>query len=149
MDNRVIDVVSEGEEGIKMAMRLIWPSALGGEATHYILGRFSARTRYYGEKGGNPIHHVTSLEKSEKGSHTLILLWHEERESIQLPFPLDLDGATQFVSQWLKSADYGREPDHDGDNGKGWRIFTEDWGHVAGHHYAIVGVQPAWAMYGK
>lgn len=37
----------------------------------------------------------------------------------------------------------------DGDYECGWRMFTEDWGHVASFHYSIVAVQPAWAMYGK
>ena len=149
MDNRTLDARSEGEEGIALALKLIWSNAPGGKATHYKIARYTLKTEYYQNEKGKTTHHITDMVESEKGSPTLILFWSDEELALPLPFPLDLDGSIQFVENWLKDVDYGREPDHDGDNGKGWRIFTEAWGHVAGHHYAIVGVQPMWAMYGK
>jgi hypothetical protein len=68
---------------------------------------------------------------------------------IPLPFKLDAAGAADFATRWLAEQDYGREPDHDGDNGKGFRIYNEAWGHVDGEYQAFVAVKPVWAMYGK
>lgn len=149
MDNRTIDVVSEGDHGIALAMQLIWKRAPGGKATHYIIDKYESVTKYYCGDGVKTTHHSTDMVKGPKGVLTLIFLWSAEGDSTPLPFPLDLEGATQFAKHWLEVADYGPQPDHDGDNRKGWRIFTEEWGHVAYYHFAIVGIQPAWAMYGK
>lgn len=69
--------------------------------------------------------------------------------AIKLPFKLDAEGAADFARRWLEEQNYGPEPDHDGDNGKGWRLYNEEWGHVGGWTGSIVAVQPRWAMYGK
>lgn len=69
---------------------------------------------------------------------------------IDLPFPLKGDAIGNYAWEWLTSAaEYGPEPDHDGSNGRGWRVYNEDWGHVAGRWDAFFAVQPVWAMYGK
>lgn len=67
----------------------------------------------------------------------------------RLPFKLDAAGAADFASRWLAEQDYGTQPDHDGGNGKGWRLYNEAWGHVDGEYQAFVAVKPVWAMYGK
>lgn len=146
MDNRTLDVVSEGDKALAMALTLIWPNAAGGKATHYRTATLAEQVTY----SGNPttMHH-SQLVPSPEGKETLILLWSAEREAQPLPYPLDLEGAIQFVKGWLKNASYGQKPGHDGDNGFGFRVFTEQWGHVAGYHYGIAGIQPAWAMYGN
>lgn len=146
-----MQVVSEGNEGIALALRLIWPNAPGGKATHYRIANYTSTTEYYQNKDGQTTGHSEKMvEDQSKGVPTLILFWHEERGNVPLPFPLGLDETIQFVQNWLKVTDMpGRPPDHDGNNGMGWCIFTEGWGHVAGSHYAIVAIQPAWAMYGK
>lgn len=160
MDNRSINVVSEGPEALGIAMELVWDNAVGGKATHYKVANVFHRIRYYArlaadnanvEVNGHQlhVHHWSQDEEAKDGRQTLILLWHEERDSIALPYPLNHVQAATFAADWLEHANYGRQPDHDGDNGRGWRAFTDGWGHVAGHHYAIVGIQPAWAMYGK
>lgn len=151
MDNRQIDVTSEGLESLGKALELIWPSAAGGKATHYIQSKFKEEVSYYQNKKGLTTHHYSKLVEDQKGTDTLILLWSQsgDKRDQKLPFPLKLEDAKSFVSGWLDSLNWGHEPDHDGSNGKGWRVFTEAWGHVAGNHYAIVAVQPAWAMYGK
>lgn len=153
MDNQQIDIVSEGRDGIRHALSIIWNSAApGGKATHYKVLKLREETKYYcrDDNGKHRTQHCTKLVKDEeRGADTLILLWHDEDGSIPLPFPLSLDQAAGFVADWIGSASYGSEPDHDGSNGRGWRLFTEAWGHVARHHCAIVGAQPAWAMYGK
>lgn len=149
MDNRTIDIISEGKDSIAIALRLVWPSAVGGKATHYKVAKYVDKKTYYLDDSGKTTGHSVKMEEDDKGVPTLILLWHEECSALPLPYHYDLEASTGLVEGWLKSVDYGREPDHDGYNEKGWRIFTERWGHVAGHHYAIVAVQPSWAMYGK
>lgn len=139
MDNRTIDVTSEGEEGIQHALAIIWSNAIGGKATHYIIERYSKKALYS----------TVRFEPDPKGIDTLILLHGAEHNSKTLPFPLDMEQSAKFISDWLKTLDYRDEPDHDGSNGPGWRLFTEAWGHVFCMHRAIIAAQPAWAMYGK
>ena len=79
----------------------------------------------------------------------LIFFWTECESAITLPFKLDPEGAADFAKRWLTEQVYGSEPDHDGDNGRGWRIYNEGWGHIDGMWQAFVAVKPAWAMYGK
>ena len=119
MDNFHIDITSEGS--INAAMRIA----------------FSGRS------------HKASFYKvsATKG---LVFGWSDSmRDGIKLPFSLDADGAADFATRWLAEQDYGKEPDHDGDNGKGWRLYNESWGHVDDDWAAFVAVKPAWAMYGK
>lgn len=154
MDNQQIDITSEGRNGIDLALQIIWNAAVpGGKASHYKVMRLKSETTYHQHEAHNGraafISHHERLKEHPEGYETLILLWHDEAGAIPLPFKLDCKQSGQFVADWLGSLDYGHQPDHDGSNGKGWRLFTESWGHVVGHHYAIVGVQPQWAMYGK
>lgn len=68
---------------------------------------------------------------------------------VKLPFKLDAAGAADFAKRWLAEQDYGNEPDHDGDNGRGWRLYNEAWGMIGALSGSIIAVKPAWAMYGK
>lgn len=86
----------------------------------------------------------------------LVFGWHDIKDKLddgtilqKLPFPLDLEGIIEFSWSWLKTADYEKEPDHDGDNKHGFTVYNEGWGHVGGCHYAFVGIRPDWIMYGK
>lgn len=83
----------------------------------------------------------------------LVFLWAKKDTlgavRVDLPFKMDAAGAADFDTRWLAEADYGRQPDHDGDNEKGWRLYNEGWGRINGYDYSIVAVKPAWAMYGK
>lgn len=61
---------------------------------------------------------------------------------------VDIVGA--MVHAWLTGeATYPPEPDHDGSNGRGWRVSNGDWGHAVGRWQACIEVEPRWAMYGK
>lgn len=82
----------------------------------------------------------------------LILHWHNLANDARLiPFlgKTDHEAASSAVISWLKDIDYGQEPDHDGDNSKGWRIFNEAWGHVDDFRGAICAIEPEWLMHGK
>lgn len=126
MDNRHISVQSEGRKAFDLAFQLLFDNAPGSKATHY-------------------------FEDPKKG---LVLLWHEDegKKSIKLPSPLSWKGAADLAWEWLsnqKEDNYHDFLDHDGSNGQGFKVYNEDWGHVAGSHYAILGVYPVWAWYGK
>jgi len=141
VDNFKIDVVSKGKETLKLALDI----ALHHEVhvTHYVV-----------------IEHkidVNEWDKQDKKRTTLVLFWSND-ESFKpkpspLPFKMKGEALMSFVWSWLEDTfendALGNEPDHDGSNSKGWRIFNETWGHVAGSHYGVVGVQPVWAMHGK
>lgn len=59
---------------------------------------------------------------------------------------MDAAGCADFASRWLAEAEYGAEPDHDGCNTRGWRVYNEK---CDGHYGAIIAVAPAWACHGK
>jgi hypothetical protein len=149
MNNRVIDIISDGEKALTLALELIWPNAKSGQVTHYKLVHLAEKTDYYLTESDIGKPHVTKLVEDPSGKITLILFEREERGSIVLPYPHDFKQTVNFVTGWLRIADYGPQPDHDGVNQKGWRVFNQQWGLIAGHNFAILAVQPKWAMYGK
>lgn len=85
----------------------------------------------------------------------LVLFWSDPTgtnfgEFHALPAPMSSTDIAPIVKAWLDlEASYGHQPDHDGDNGKGWRVYNEQWGHVAGAYQAFVAIEPVWLMYGK
>ncbi len=163
MDNFTIDITGEGDETLTKALEIAFAhNAPGGKATHYSVVKLAPRTRYYANKvmdhlpenlkeaTGLHVHHFTDYTQSDNGHVTLMLLWSESKGAVALPYPMKITDAVPFVKGWLANAgDPGKEPDIDGSLGRGWRVFTEEWGHVAGCSYAVVGVQAHYAMYGK
>lgn len=124
MNNRKIFIQSEGKKAFDLAFQLIFDNAPGGKATHY-------------------------LDHPEKG---FILLWHEDIGALKLPFPMGWEDSANMAWGWLQNQPdkaYKDFCDHDGDNEKGFRVYNEDWGHVANSHYAFAAVLPIWAWYGK
>ncbi len=80
----------------------------------------------------------------------IVFFWLNDPKAIPFPSPLSLDRAAEIAFEWLTTADYGPQPDHDGDNEKGWRCFTEGWGQIGGYgHASFVAVAPQWLMHGK
>lgn len=54
-----------------------------------------------------------------------------------------------WVEMWLANeANYPKEPDHDGSNTKGWRVYVNAWG-VIPDYGSFVAVEPHWIMHGK
>ena len=124
MDNRQIDIRSEGEADFKLAMQI-------------------ATNKYNGLK---TVGYSIELEGS-----TMVLYWSNKHEKmIQLPYEMDAKEITDFVWGWLqKTKPIGPAPDHDGDNGHGFRVYNEAWGHVMHRWEAFIAITPIWAMYGK
>lgn len=122
MDNFHIDISAEGVTLFDQAMQIAFSQAPGRKATHY-------------------------LKHSEKG---FVLFWHEEGGAIELPTPMRVEAAADLVWAWLEGeADYGKQPDHDGDNSKGWRVYNEEYGFVGNYRCSFVAIQPVWAEHGK
>lgn len=123
MNNFKMDVVSEGDQSLEYAFQIAFGRHSG--ATHWlvkdnVLGFFWVDPKITGHPAQPFVVRYSAAECAD------------------------------FAKKWLeRGADYGREPDHDGDNGKGWHVSTEGWGHVFGSYAGIVKVAPAWAMYGK
>ena len=89
--------------------------------------------------------------KHDKNKNRIILAWHENAGKDFVPFlaPVNAEDAFGLIKGWMDNLAYGSEPDHDGSNGKSYRIYCEDWGHVDHNHYAFAAIEPRWAMYGK
>ena len=119
MDNFQVDINSKGHDQLRKAFALFEPQ----------------------------INKVVGFSVSD--SHGLIFYWAASPKMTLLPFKMTLEQAADFAFGWLQEADYGVQPDHDGDNGLGWRLYCEAWGHVAGDSCAFAAVRPIWAMYGK
>lgn len=147
MDNRTFDVTSVGS--LKNILAIAFANAPGGKATHMVVQKPQEITRYFKNHQGEVDQHENVLLEHVDGTPTLILCWHEDKGTIALPFPLDEEGAEYWIQQWLKNADYGPEPDHDGHNKPGWRAFCTSWGQVGDRQYAFLAIQPEWACYGK
>lgn len=124
MDNRQIDIRAEGETDFKLAMQL-------------------ATGKYGGHK---TIGYSIELEGS-----TMVLYWGGKHDKMMpLPYEMNADEIAAFVWGWLqKTKPLGKEPDHDGDNGNGFRVYNEAWGHVMHRWEAFIAITPIWAMYGK
>lgn len=88
--------------------------------------------------------------KSDKDR--LVFAWHEKAGEDFVPFvtPIDAEQAVAIVKNWCAEvADYGVEPDNDGDSERSWRVFCEAWGFIDHNHYTFAAVEPYWAQYGK
>lgn len=131
-DNCKLQIVGDDKEYFETAMKLAFALCPGGKAVGYAVS----------------------------GSHGLILYWHREVSNnniVPFPFPMQCDEASVMVWGWLKSVNYAdfKYPheicclDHDGDNGTGYMIYNEEWGHVNGDSYAFIAIRPAFVWYGK
>lgn len=140
MDNFRIDITAEGRPSLVKAIEIAFAhNAPGGKVESYELTTLESDV-------------YTGIPESLDGARALVFRWSKEdgrKNSVPLPFKLDAAGAADWAERWLGEADFGRQPDHDGHNKKGWRVFTGNWGHVGSDHYAVCAVIPSWAMYGK
>ncbi len=164
-DNFSVRVVSEGREHFEAAVRLAFKAAAGGKAIHYVNGLpernclscYGRGIKTYWE--GTPRVEVSvTCPKCKAGKlpakACMILYWHEQVDtvvkSLPLPFPLTAEAAIPFLWDYIQTCEYPPEPDHDGDNGKGFIVHTGDfWGHIEGSFYSVLMVEPDWQMYGK
>lgn len=149
MDNFQIDITSEGP--LLPALKLAFGSH--SKFVGYAVRDASEGKRYCMENGSEEEKKYGYLLKWSVNPkpRRLVLFWaNSDRDDyVKLPFTMNADLAAGWCEAWLEQQDYGKEPDHDGDNGRGWRIYNEGWGHVDGEWQAFLAVTPSWAMYGK
>lgn len=122
MDNFRLDITSRGKENLKLALRL----TQRGMVTGYSLG-----------------------EASVAGRKRLVLYWAPSERAIPFPCALTIEQAAEIAAAWLDSSDYGSEPQHDGSNSKGFRLYCEAWAQIGDDWSAFAAVEPAWALHGK
>ena len=147
MDNRTIDVTSQDIHDLKHILEVIWKNAPGGKASHFKIGKLEEVVKYFGDPVSG---HYKEYHWTEEGKSTLVLYWSIDKDTNPLPYSINQEEAFFFIKGWLENLEYPPEPDIDGSCKKGFRAFTDEhWGHVAGSHYGIIGVQPVWAMFGK
>lgn len=80
-----------------------------------------------------------------------LVLFRYPNDAMQpFPSPMTAEQVQPMVEAWLAQATYGPEPDHDGSNEKGWRVYNEEWTHVATFRTsAFVAIEPIWLLHGK
>src|ERR1700761_4976024 len=113
-------MVAEGDKTLAAAMVLAFNQHSQG-TTHYAIRdavpAINDKDKPYLNKEAKP--------------KRLVFMWTGGiSDAVALPFKLDAAGAADFARRWLAETDYGEQPDHDGDNGKGWKLYNEGWGHV-------------------
>ena len=148
MDNAHINIRSQLEKDI-------WDSA------------YDLAVRVQGWKPKSPLRYT--IHKSVG----LVTFWHDEIGSLSeqvetengkrtvfienpdiLKFPFN---PNDFIWGWFNNQNpddfnlerWEKKIDFDGSLGNGFRIFTQDWGHVLDSSYAIFAVKPIYAWYGK
>ena len=142
LDNFKIDIIARSQQSLLKALEIAFAhNNPGGLVASYEIKKLVK----------NDFNDITD---NLNGKTAFILRWIKRNntdrpEIVNFSFNLDVIGAADFAMRWLAEQDYGYEPDHDGDNEKGWRIYTGAWGHIDGDHYAICAIMPEWAMYGK
>lgn len=100
--------------------------------------------------------------KDHRGAPYLSLLWGKPGQAddvLPLIAPMTVPGAIALqIEAWLKTTEYEREPAHDGDNIKGYRIVGGGPALIAtpGEYrsnpwefYSVLTVTPCWIEYHK
>lgn len=120
-DNRVIDVTSQGEGDFRKALSFFFSKET--KVSHYEINK----------------------------EYGLILYWTDAdlNDITALPYKMDYDAAVNFAWNWLKTAEYKEQPDHDGDNKEGFQIYNKCWGHVSSRWQVLVAIRPVWAIYAR
>lgn len=134
MDNKQIDLTLEGKKNFELAMQIACNS--------------------HPKIVGWSIYETESENKKTKFKH-LVLHWvnndrKDERRVNLFPYEFNTQQAIEFCWGWLEKEPVAyKQPDHDGDNDKGFHLFTESWGQVNSDYTAFIAIKPIWAMYGK
>ena len=145
MDNKVFNVNGQGDEMLLATLKLKFMQ--GGNNTTakaWTVTKKRGLILFWWFKPGD--------EKEVQGNFEC-----EDYVKHPFPAPMTAEQCLPFVKAWLedpKKEDieldhWDKNLDHDGSNGPGWRVFSEDWGHVNGCHDAICAIKPVYMWYGK
>ena len=140
-DNLHIDVIGEDEDDLADALRIALRRYNGRVAGCYSIDHETGET-------------VNEFMSNTPTRPTLVFSWCLEEKipaagKLVSCLTMHQPAVTALIEDWLAGLPWNAEPDIDGECSKGWRIFTEGWGHVGGDHYAAFAVQPVWMMHGK
>lgn len=147
MDNLHISVGSEGLPALRLVLQLL-EGGYKRTFVGYRIAQYAKRMR-----AGSEFDEREGPRENQRP--TLFLYWTKPVSVtglggfVPFPFQADKDFVAGFIDLWLKGADYGQEPNHDGSNDQGFFAFNEAWGHVDGEDECCLAVQPRWAMHGK
>lgn len=152
MDNFRFDMTAEGKETLKEAVALAMKQnrRIRGYAVRPASPAITDEKYNHLNRPAKPLRLVLFWAAIEPGNGLKEFADAPEQQYVGFPFEMDAAGAADFAIRWLEGAAvYGGEPDHDGDNSKGWRVWNEAWGHVDNQWQACLAIQPVWAMHGK
>jgi hypothetical protein len=147
MDNRSFEILSEGSNDLLLALKLSGLKEGSSSIFGYKIVSLSRHSKA-GEPGADHRNSRHTID-DERGVPTMVLYAHLGSEITAFPSPLNLQGAALAIESWLSCVPRVRDTSSASDVDKAWRVFTDDWGHVAGDNRACVAIQPAWALYGK
>jgi hypothetical protein len=140
MDNFRFDITARSPEMLKLALKVAFEL---DDDKPYV----------YGYSMGPAPKESASAAGGEWGANKakarLVLYKYESAKATPLPYKMNFEQALSFVQGWLQNAGYGPQPDHDGSNSKGWRVYNEAWGHVNDDWAGFVAIEPVWALHGK
>jgi hypothetical protein len=144
MDNRHISIQSQGKKAFELAMQLMFDNAPGGKANYYCDHPTYGFVLFWSGDYGNTLGPLHDWGKEDPKPLSVPI--------VKLPYPMSVKAATELAWEWLQEQPddkYQDYCDHDGSNGHGFKVYNEYWGHIGNSHYAILGVIPVWAWYGK
>lgn len=144
MDNRVFNINGRTKEQLLLAVQLLLLNEYGEKQ--------KVKGWYYSQKKGliltwlvdNKYRATAFTDRMGKPSEI------GEKELVDLLWDwLSTDEAKEVVCE-----NWDADTDHDGDNVKGWRLYTDEWGCIKEtehtlDHYSIAAFKPAWLWYGK
>ena len=150
-DNFAVHILSSGKENLDTIAKLIIRNRCSS-AEYYVSDHLNGIVLFWHKPGGKLKFSIPRLEKP----HELCTDRRDDsRDTIdshvmRLPFLLNQSNVTDFLWCVLQDFTYPQEPDHDGDNEKGFIITTgNEWGQIKDEDYCILQMAPAWIMLGK
>jgi hypothetical protein len=105
--------------------------------------------------GGPAIGYALDIrEDDNERVHRMVLFQYPHDKMTKFPGKATPDFLAVFIEMWMKDLEANRNlpgsPDIDGSTRQGWKIYTEDWGHIEPYgHPAYLAIEPHWIMYGK
>lgn len=143
MDNRFFNVNGKTKEQLKLALELLLFNEYGEKDK--VAGWYFSKQKGFVLTWANPDKHKSSPFTNRLGQ----------------PEEIDVNELLELLWKWkdteqastVELEDFEDDADHEGSNDKGWRLYTEKWGHIEEgssiDHYSIAAFKPVWLWYGK
>jgi hypothetical protein len=146
-DNFQLVLRDSSRENFTLAIKLIMAQRAGG-ALYYASHPRNGVVLFW-SKPELAVFRVPGLDGVWQGDHSSPETDFRAQVT-KLPYKLTAESAPDFLWGFLREMEYPAEPDHDGDNEKGYHITSGDgWGMIGDSNYALLQVLPLWMMHGK